>query len=134
MKHTGSAFCLLYAGYLAYISTLKMEATCSSESSVGFQRTERSYIQEDRTLHNHFIHLCCMFYFSSIVENEMHIVLLGSKANCITILRGRTGGNRALVDSKHRWETNIKPKLKQCSSITRYEYPFYFRTKNFKNS
>jgi hypothetical protein len=33
-----------------------MEATCSSETSVVFQRTTRHYIPEDRTLHNlHFI-------------------------------------------------------------------------------
>jgi hypothetical protein len=32
--------------------TLKMEAICSSETSVDFQRTTRRYITEDRTLHN----------------------------------------------------------------------------------
>jgi hypothetical protein len=35
---------------LAYSSTLKMEATCSSETSVDFQRTTRRYIPEVRTL------------------------------------------------------------------------------------
>jgi hypothetical protein len=30
-----------------------MEATCSSEASVDFQRTTRLYIPEDLTLHNH---------------------------------------------------------------------------------
>jgi hypothetical protein len=35
---------------LAYSSTLKMEAKCSSETSVDFQRTTRHYIPEDRTL------------------------------------------------------------------------------------
>jgi hypothetical protein len=39
---------------LAYFSTLKMEATCSSATSVDFQRTARRYIPEDRTLSNHF--------------------------------------------------------------------------------
>jgi hypothetical protein len=34
-------------------STLKMEATCSSEMSVDFQRNILRYIPEDRTLHNH---------------------------------------------------------------------------------
>jgi hypothetical protein len=33
--------------------TLKMEATCSSETSVDSQRTTLHYIPEDRTLHNH---------------------------------------------------------------------------------
>jgi hypothetical protein len=37
----------------AYSSTLKMEATCSSETSVDFHRTTRSYIPEVRTFHNH---------------------------------------------------------------------------------
>jgi hypothetical protein len=36
---------------LAYSSTLKMEAKCSSETSVDFQRTTRSYIPEYRTLY-----------------------------------------------------------------------------------
>jgi hypothetical protein len=30
-----------------------MEATCSSETSVDFQRITRCYIRKDRTLHNH---------------------------------------------------------------------------------
>jgi hypothetical protein len=30
-----------------------MEATCSSETSVDFQRTTRRYIPEDSPLHNH---------------------------------------------------------------------------------
>jgi hypothetical protein len=34
---------------LAYSSTLKMEATCFSETSVDFQQTTRHYIPEDRT-------------------------------------------------------------------------------------
>jgi hypothetical protein len=37
---------------LAYSSTLKMEAICSSETSVGTQRTTRRYIPDDSTL-NH---------------------------------------------------------------------------------
>jgi hypothetical protein len=38
---------------LVYSSTLKMEATCSSETSVDLQWTTRRYIPEDRTLYNH---------------------------------------------------------------------------------
>jgi hypothetical protein len=38
---------------LAYASNLKIEATCSSETSVDFERTTRRYIPEDKTLHNH---------------------------------------------------------------------------------
>jgi hypothetical protein len=36
---------------LAYSSTLKMEATCSSKMSVHFQWTTRQHIPEDSTLH-----------------------------------------------------------------------------------
>jgi hypothetical protein len=38
---------------LAYSSILKMEATCSSETSVATQQTSRRHIPEDDTLHNH---------------------------------------------------------------------------------
>jgi hypothetical protein len=38
---------------LAYFSTLKMEAICSSETSVDCQWTTWHYIPEDGTLHNH---------------------------------------------------------------------------------
>jgi hypothetical protein len=34
-------------------SYLKMETSCSSETSVAFQLTTRRYIQEHSTLHNH---------------------------------------------------------------------------------
>jgi hypothetical protein len=36
----------------AYSSTLKIEATYSSDTLVDFQRTARDYIPEDRTLHD----------------------------------------------------------------------------------
>jgi hypothetical protein len=36
-----------------YITTLKMEATCSSETSVDFQRTTERYSPQDTTFHNH---------------------------------------------------------------------------------
>jgi hypothetical protein len=38
---------------LAYTSALKIQAICSSETSVDFHRTSRRYIPEDGTLHNH---------------------------------------------------------------------------------
>jgi hypothetical protein len=38
---------------LAYSSTLKMKSICSSKTLVGFQRTTRGYIPEDRTLQKH---------------------------------------------------------------------------------
>jgi hypothetical protein len=46
-----SAFTLVSC--FAYSSTMKTEATCSSETSVDFQRTTQCYIAEDRTLHTH---------------------------------------------------------------------------------
>jgi hypothetical protein len=39
----------LLATCLAYSSTLKMDATCFSETCVGFQQTTQRYILEDRT-------------------------------------------------------------------------------------
>jgi hypothetical protein len=45
------AFTLVYCS--AYPSTLKMEAICSSETSVDFQLTARSYIPEDNSLQKH---------------------------------------------------------------------------------
>jgi hypothetical protein len=55
---------------LAYSSTLKMEATCSCETSVDFQRTTLRYIPEDRTLYNH----CCenlKFYITLCFIKEL---------------------------------------------------------------
>jgi hypothetical protein len=50
----GPDFCLfLLVLCLVYFSTLKMVATCSSETSAEFERTTRRYIPEDNTLHNH---------------------------------------------------------------------------------
>jgi hypothetical protein len=39
--------------HAAYSSTVKMEVTCPSETSVDFHRTTQRYIQEDRILHKH---------------------------------------------------------------------------------
>jgi hypothetical protein len=44
------ATCLRLVYCLAYFSALKVEAKCSSEMSVDFQRTTQHYIPEDRTL------------------------------------------------------------------------------------
>jgi hypothetical protein len=44
--------CFMLVSFLAYSSTMKMAATCSSETSVGFQQTMRhyTYIPDGRTL------------------------------------------------------------------------------------
>jgi hypothetical protein len=41
---------LLHSDFLLGLSFLKMEATCFSETSVGFQRTTLHYISEDGTV------------------------------------------------------------------------------------
>jgi hypothetical protein len=38
---------------MVYFQTLKMQATCSSETSADIQRTKRCYIAKERALHNH---------------------------------------------------------------------------------
>jgi hypothetical protein len=43
----------IVVSFLAYYSTLKVEATCSSETSFDFQRTTWHYIPEDTTLQKH---------------------------------------------------------------------------------
>jgi hypothetical protein len=52
MQNRSSLPAFTLVSYLAYLTTLKMEATCSSEISVDFQQTTRRYIPEARTLHN----------------------------------------------------------------------------------
>jgi hypothetical protein len=47
-----SCACFSPVSCLAY-STLNMEATCSCETSVDFQRATRCYIPADWTFHNH---------------------------------------------------------------------------------
>jgi hypothetical protein len=47
------AACFMLVSCLAYSSTLKMEAICSSKMQDEFQRTAQHYIPESRTLRNH---------------------------------------------------------------------------------
>jgi hypothetical protein len=47
------AICFVLVFCLVYSSTLKIEVTYSSETSVYFQRATRPYIPEDRPIHNH---------------------------------------------------------------------------------
>jgi hypothetical protein len=58
------AFTLVF--WLAYSSTLKMKASCSSETSVDVQRNTRRYIPVDRTLHNHRCEnlISCMYVYT----------------------------------------------------------------------
>jgi hypothetical protein len=52
VKQVASRACFMLVSCLAYSSIMKMEAKCSSETSVDFQRTTRRYITEDITLPN----------------------------------------------------------------------------------
>jgi hypothetical protein len=55
LRRVGGKSCHMLARWFAepISSTLKMEAICSSETSVETQRTTRRHILEDDTLHNH---------------------------------------------------------------------------------
>jgi hypothetical protein len=86
---------------VTYSSTLKMEATCSSETSVNFQRTTPRYVPEDRTL--------CPFLF-------LHPICLGSYSfTCEDVCRMWSWKNRFRdFDGFTRFElryssTNYKP-------------------------
>jgi hypothetical protein len=57
---------------LAYSSTLKMEAICSSDTSVDFQQFTRRYIPEDSTL---YTHVACIGFVTP--ENSIHNVRVG---------------------------------------------------------
>jgi hypothetical protein len=49
------ATCFVLVSYLAFFSTLKMEAAYSSEKSVDSRQITRPYIPQDRTLQNRVI-------------------------------------------------------------------------------
>jgi hypothetical protein len=64
----------------AYSSTLKMDAICSSETSVDFQRTARRYIPDDSTFQDHscenlksYIAFCLIVF--SFQDMEFMLVL-----------------------------------------------------------
>jgi hypothetical protein len=78
---------------LADSSTLKIEATCFSETSVDFQRTTRHYIPEDRTLH------CNVWFGRNPVKFKLslcsgtapwihiRILILSSGRRCVVIFK-----------------------------------------------
>jgi hypothetical protein len=51
-----------------------MEAKCSSETSVGFQRATRHYITEDRTLHNHRCDYTILQYLDNFTLHRFKLV------------------------------------------------------------
>jgi hypothetical protein len=78
-KQISSACHLLSHWFLAKLifSTLKMEATCSSETSVDTQRNTRRYIPEDCTLR--------ISYYPEDNNSVYHFSVLGSRWNLIII-------------------------------------------------
>jgi hypothetical protein len=52
--HLHLSLAFTQVSYLGYFSTLKMEATCYSKTSVDFQKTTQRFIPEDRTPKFHF--------------------------------------------------------------------------------
>jgi hypothetical protein len=63
---SSSAFMLI--SYVAYSSTLKMEAMCSSKMSVYFEWTTQQYIPEDRILHNHQCENLKSYNYNSVTK------------------------------------------------------------------
>jgi hypothetical protein len=47
--------CFILVSFLAYSSTLTMEAICSSETSVYFHLTAQRYVKEDRNFNNKLV-------------------------------------------------------------------------------
>jgi hypothetical protein len=93
---------LLACWFLAKLiySTLKMEAICSSETSVDTQRTTRRHIPEDDTLHNHGCeNLISYMYFCSFLVSCLTMLTVSRTYSvddkiinkCGSICRIRTG-------------------------------------------
>jgi hypothetical protein len=79
--------CLLHAGFLlGFSSTLKMEAACSSELSIDFQRTTWLYIPEDgTTIHNfvRYINYAILMKFHQANEVRYNIQCIFSGRVCV---------------------------------------------------
>jgi hypothetical protein len=65
--------CFLLVSCWAYSSTLKMEATCSSETSIDFERTTHQYIAQDKIpdpsfyhYYNQYAYICNISTFSPL--------------------------------------------------------------------
>jgi hypothetical protein len=105
------ATCFKLIPCLAYSSTLKMEATCSSETSVNFRHTTWHYIPEYGTLHD--LYFRSWFYiliewlgcYSGIVRFQertfrqqslwcFHVILLHSEWNYVYLYKKSYPCNR----------------------------------------
>jgi hypothetical protein len=69
-KQVEKEFCL------AYSSTLKMEASCSSDTSVDFQRTTRRYITEDGAFHSRLVLGRCSIRSLAGIQNVDTTIIL----------------------------------------------------------
>jgi hypothetical protein len=116
------ATCFMLVSCLSYSSTLKMEATCSSETSVEFKLTTRRYIPEARTLQTircpsaelritPWQHMGIGDMVSCIASLGSHAPSL-EKAACSHCIRGWVGSRADLDSVKKRkvsfscWESN----------------------------
>jgi hypothetical protein len=63
---------------LVYFSTLMMEATCSFETSVDFQRARRRYIPQDRTLILDPPLCYLLLYFDPLVQRCSTFLYIGA--------------------------------------------------------
>jgi hypothetical protein len=66
-----AAFHLLSRWFLAQLilSTMKMEAICSSETLVDFPRTTQCYIPEDGTLHSKYL------LYEKIIKYKYRVII-----------------------------------------------------------
>jgi hypothetical protein len=118
-----------------------MEATCSSEMLVDFQRTTPNYIPEDRTIHNHQCENLKSYiftqYFGKVITYEgtslfipvtLHVLRMvrsrrlkqngqmarmGETENPYRSFMSKPLGKYPFGRPRRRWEDNIKKDLKK---------------------
>jgi hypothetical protein len=100
-QFSGSQFILLATCLLAGLaeiisSTLKMEAICSSETSVASQQTTRRHIPEDDTLHNNRCENLKSYMFHSFTLRTM--------LRCFNV-QIRSGGILLYINLSSNFET-----------------------------
>jgi hypothetical protein len=81
---------------MTYISTLNMEATCSSETSADFQRTTRRYIPVNMTLHS-------VDTFTIHLHNKVGLVYTWGAGIAQSVERLATGGTTEGSEFESRW-------------------------------
>jgi hypothetical protein len=92
------AFTLIFS--LSNSSTLKMEETHSSETSMYFQQTTRRYIPEDRTRHNHRCEN--LKFYKDIVTCQRIARQRLDKQPAIGARNNRTDGYNSLLGNSQR--------------------------------